>query len=272
VTLFPLREDPANPYGYIGKVNVLRQEAERETDQDRKSEVRAETLLVLEEGHEATSESEIVAHELAKEQAAMGSIDEARTIIKKAIGRRPGDERLRSLWITIECQEGQYDKALEIAEQGEKLDPTSWRIQRHLARIQRGLDAPVPTVRGHYEAAVRHHKGDLQLLVEYASYLFQEGLYPDANNVFSMAGRLGVASQEKRRIREWWKDATGKSREFHGRVKCMRGAMGIVLAIPENFEAAFWRNRTSVASLLQGSPVRFYVGFSAKGPIAHVIA
>jgi Tfp pilus assembly protein PilF len=43
------------------------------------------------------------------------------------------------------------------------------------------------SIKGHYEAALRHHKGDLDLQVELGSFLFMNGKYSEARAVFSKA-------------------------------------------------------------------------------------
>ena len=51
---------------------------------------------------------------------------------------------------------------------------------------------------------------------------------------------------------------------FTGRVQRCSGARGTVLAIPDNFEAFFWR-LDGVGAAREGETVRFAVGFSAQG-------
>ncbi len=82
---------------------------------------------------------------------------------------------------------------------------------------------------------------------------------------------MAVDSQERRKIRERWKDADGNERVFSGRVKSVRGAAARVMAIPDNFEASFWRTRPELSDLRMGDPVRFHVRFNAQGPVARVL-
>ena len=120
------------------------------------------------EAYEETNESTMIAGELAKARTQLGSQDEGIEIVKQAIARKPGDSRLRDLLIRFVHEGGDSPQALAIAIEGAKLDPTNWRIQRWLARLRKEGTENVNAVKGHYEAAIRHHKGDVGLMVEYA--------------------------------------------------------------------------------------------------------
>jgi hypothetical protein len=67
------------------------------------------------------------------------------------------------------------------------------------------------------------------------------------------------------------RDRDGREIEFKGRVRAIRGAAAFVLAIPENFEAFFWRTRNNLQDLREGDSVRFTVGFNAMGPTAKIV-
>jgi hypothetical protein len=111
----------------------------------------------------------------------------------------------------------------------------------------------------------------LGLLVELGTYLFTNRKYREANIAFSEAYNLAVNSYGRRRVREWWKNCEGKAVVFSGKVKSLRGASARVIAIPEGFEASFWRNRPVLSSLREGDSVRFNVGFSAEGSVANIV-
>ena len=54
---------------------------------------------------------------------------------------------------------------------------------------------------------------------------------------------------------------------FEGKVKRLAGAIGVVVAVPENFEAFYWRT-TGTSLLREGDDVRFTVGFNSQGAVA----
>jgi hypothetical protein len=175
------------------------------------------------------------------------------------------------LLIRFEIERDRPETALQLAMQGTKYDPTSWRLQRHIARLLRAQEGPVDSIRGHYDAAIRHRRGDLGLMVELGAYLFQKRRYSEAATVFAEAKNLPLTSEEKKRARETWTDQQGRNVEFSGRIKNIGGAVAWALAIPENFEVMFWRNRTRLANLRPGDSVQFIVRFNAHGPQAHVL-
>ncbi|HEY8745178.1 MAG TPA: hypothetical protein VIU62_18970 [Chloroflexota bacterium] len=59
-----IRREPRDPYGYVGKVSILRQEAKSEKDPSRRAALRARVLSLLEEANETTDESPIIAGQL----------------------------------------------------------------------------------------------------------------------------------------------------------------------------------------------------------------
>jgi hypothetical protein len=219
-----------------------------------------------------TDQSPVAANMLAASRERMGSTDDAIDILRLGIDSNPNDSRLRNLWIRLEIDKGHLDEALELAEAGAGVDPTSWRMQRHIARIKRLLGDPIDAVKGHYEAAVRHNKGDVGLLVELGAYLFMNRRYPEANIAFSQASTLAVNSQERRKIRERWKERDGNRAVFAGKVKSIRGSGARAVAIPEGFEAFFWRARPELSTLREGDPINFSVGFNAYGAVAHIVS
>jgi tetratricopeptide (TPR) repeat protein len=216
------------------------------------------------EAYEETGESEMIAGELAKIRTQLGSHDEAIQIVKQALEKKPGDSRLRDLLLRFVTDKGDPAEALPIAVEGAKLNPTNWRLQRWLARLRQEGTENTNAVKGHYEAAIRHHKGDVGLMVEYASYLFEKLFLVEAGKAFEDCKGLSISTQERRQIRERWKNSDGTPRLFTGRIGRYTGARGTILAIPENFTAFFWRS-DGAGSPREGETVRFTVAFSAQG-------
>src|SRR5205085_8033246 len=128
--------------------------------------------------------SQIIAGLLAQQREQIGSTDDAVTILKSALKKAPADTSLRNLWIKFEMERNRDEDALQIALEGVKHDPTSWRLQLSIARLKRKLGEPVQSVKGYYEAAIRHHK-DMALMVELAAYLVMNGLLSEAKTIFS---------------------------------------------------------------------------------------
>lgn len=261
-----------DPYNYIGKVNILELRAEKEKATEEKAILHAQGLSLLEEAYEITGESPIIGNELAKKKKILKKdFGNAETILNEGLKKSPNDNRLRDTLIRILVEQGQYEPALKIADEGVKYNSSSWQLQRHIAQLKRRLKAPIPAVRGYYEAAIRYNKGDHKLLIELAAYLFMNGLISEANILFGQAKVLtSVNSQIKNLISENWMDSEGKKRIFFGKVKNIKGAKATAIAIPENFEAFFWRVGPN-ASLVENQEIRFIVGFNAWGPVARII-
>src|SRR5262249_41100403 len=150
-----LRRDAGNPYGYLGKAAVLRQRAERSGDIQERAVFQATILALLEDAYEATSQSPLIAGELSLQRDRFGRSGDAVEVLKAGLERDPTDERLRHLWIRLELDAGRVDEAKRLAEEGVRILPTSWRLQRHIARIKQLRGEAVEAVRGHYEAAIR---------------------------------------------------------------------------------------------------------------------
>jgi tetratricopeptide (TPR) repeat protein len=266
-----IKRDSTEPFNYLGQLNILRQRVSREKDPKTKIVLTATSLALLMEAYEETNESAMIAGELAKIRTQLGSHDEGIEIVKQAIARKPGDARLRDLLIRFVHDSGDSHQALAIAIEGAKLDPTNWRLQRWLARLRKeGSTENVNAVKGHYEAAIRHHKGDVGLMVEYASYLFMRLLLPEAKLAFEAVKGLSISTQERRQIRERWKHEDGTPMMFTGRIQRYTGARGTILAIPDNFEAFFWRIE-GAGSAREGETFRFTVSFSAQGAEAKLL-
>jgi tetratricopeptide (TPR) repeat protein len=265
-----IRRDRTDAYGYIGKLNIIRQSVERSVSPSEKEEHILAALALLEEASEATQESPIIAVELARVKESTGSLDNALELVRRVAKKNPSDVRLKQLLIKFEVEKGETEEALKVAIEAAKADPTSWRIQRSLARLRKILNAPLESVRGHYEAAIRHHKGDVGLAVELAAYLFSRGAYEEARRVFETVRNLSLSGQERTRIREVWKDKDSNLKVFDGKVGRLAGGIGFIVAIPDNFEAFFWRT-TGTSLLHEGDNVEFTVAFNAQGAVARSI-
>jgi hypothetical protein len=191
-------------------------------------------------------------------------------ILRTALHKKPNDERLCDMLIRLEVK---YDpeQAIKTAEAGEKYTPTSWRIQRHLARIKRNNKYSLEAIKGHYDAAIRHHRGDIDLLIELGSYLFMNGKLGEANSVFNESKTLEASGVEKYKIRISWTDENNKKILFSGKVNNISGHLGYIMAIPENFQTCFTRTYRDLSKLKQNDSVKFHVGFNAYGSIARLI-
>lgn len=265
-----IQRDRADPYGYIGKLNIIKQSIDRSKNPNEREEHILSALALLEDANEATQESPMIAGELAKVKESLGSLDNALELVRRVTKKNPNDIRLKQLLIKFEVEKGEPEQALKVAIEAAKADPTSWRIQRSLARLRRTLNAPLESVRGHYEAAIRHRKGDVGLVVELGAYLFTKGAYDEAKRVFETVRNLSLSGQERNKIREIWKDKENNPIVFEGRVNRLGGAVGFVIAIPDNFEAFFWRS-TGTSLLRERNNVEFTVAFNAQGAVARNI-
>lgn len=263
-------QEPSNPYGYIGKVLILRHEINREIDIEKKAILQAQALSFLEEAYERTDKSPIIASELANQKKLLGDPADAIKILRTALQKKPNDERLCDMLIRLEIEHDPA-QAIKTAESGEKYSPTSWRIQRHLARIKRNNSYTLESVRGHYEAAIRHNKGDIDLLVELGSYLFINGKFPEARSVFDKSKKLEASGYDKHQERYFWTDKNNEKKLFSGKVKEIYGSLGFVIAIPDNFEACYYRTYADLSKLKNNDLVKFYVGFNAHGSVARFI-
>lgn len=265
-----LRRDRGGAFDYLGKYNVMRLRLQDESDREKQALEQARIVTFLEEAYEATGESSIVAGALAREQEQLGQGDKALPIIESHVKKNPADWRLRDTLVQMLVSRGKIVEALSLATEGIQIDPTSWRLQRHIAQLLRRQKGDAQAIKGHYEAAIRHRQGDLRLTVEYAAYLFEKGEYSEAARLFSLARDYRVPNHRKRQPLFHWCDEDGSTRVFTGRVRRLRGATGYVLAVPQNFEAFFWRTKNELDSLREGDTVKFTVRFSAFGPSAWI--
>jgi Flp pilus assembly protein TadD len=265
-----IERDRTDPYGYVGKLNLIRQKIERSTNKEERDEQTLSALALLEEAYEATAESAMIAGELGRAKKQLGSLDEALGVVRRASKKNPADIRLKQLMVEMSVERGDSEEALKIAVEAARTDPTNWRIQRSLARIRTGLGSPVEAVRGHYDAAIRYQQGDEGLVIELGAYLFINGRYDDAKVVFETIRNLPLSGQDRNRIRSVWRGDNNELRVFEGRVVRLQGAIGTVVSIPENFHAFFWRS-TGTSLLRDQDQVTFNVGFNTQGALARNI-
>ncbi len=244
-----LKRDPSDPYSYLGKYYVARQVIRHESDDRRRELARIASLSLLEEAYEATDRDPIIAEKLAIEKQEIGTIEDAIRILMDALKENPADTRLRDLLVRYKIEQGDKHLALVIAMDGMAFDPTSWRLQRHIARLHKDAGAAIDTVKGHYEASLRHRKGDLGLAVELGTYLFQNRRFGEAATVFAEAKQSPLGSPEIAKIRHWWSHEGQGKKLFAGEVKTIGGASAWVMALPENFEAHFYRDHARACSI-----------------------
>jgi tetratricopeptide (TPR) repeat protein len=266
-----IRTNRFDAFSYLGQVYIQRQKLSREFDYSRRRSIQAEILSLLEEAYESTNESDVIAGELAKEKDNIGSTQEALDVLREGLTKKPTNDRLRGLLVRMQADLGKTEEALKVALEGERLDPTAWRIQRQIARLKRTLEHPNEAIKGYYEAAMRHNQGDPELLAEYGAFLMMTGQLSEAAEVFERGRQLKITTAERNAIREYWLDNGRERKTFSGKVAEIRGAVGFVVAIPENFRAMYWRTRSGrLADLKRGDAVRFQVAFTAQGPRAEV--
>ena len=77
-----IKRDPSNPYGYIGKFNILRQSISKASDEEKRILLKANALALLEEAYESTDESPIIAGELANQRDKLGDPESAILVLK----------------------------------------------------------------------------------------------------------------------------------------------------------------------------------------------
>ena len=267
-----IARNPADAYSYIGRVNIIKyHELELEQSGAKKDLLRASAISLLEEAHEATGGSSIISTALAEQKERLGDTKQALKTLTDALQLKPEDSRLRGSLISLLSETGEFKEALKIAQAGVKFDPNSWRLQRHVARLMKRTGYPVAAIRSAYEAALRHKKDDTGLYVETAAFLFMSGAQEDARDMFSDIHKLRLFTTEKRQVREWWYDPKGGKKVFTGRITSIQGVAANVLAIPESFEAFFWRTENWMSELREGDSIQYQVGFNAYGPVAKLL-
>jgi len=263
-----IRQALTDSYSYLGKYYVMRQESDDELNAEKRKRKQAEVIALLREAYEATSENPVIATPLAREEQQLGDREQVLQILHSAITADPSDTRIRDLLIQYTIETGELSEALTIAYDGAKYDATSWRLQRHIARILSSLNRPVASVKGHYQTAIRHRRGDINLLVEYGAFLFEHGEINESTSVFNEARALPISATERKLHRRHWKGPDGRRRTFTGRIRAIRGGVATLQAIPDNFEVTFWMNNERFSSFRVGQNLPFMVAYNAYGPNA----
>jgi len=84
---------------------------------------------------------------------------------------------------------------------------------------------------------------------------------------------LPLPAQSKRVHKEWWRvdEGSKENRIFIGSVKSIKGAIVIIMATPENFEATYWQTHIGPEPLKVGDKVSFTVAFNAYGAHARAV-
>jgi tetratricopeptide (TPR) repeat protein len=260
-----------DPYWYIGLNKVYQNEIENEENPEKRLTLEATALTLLEVAYENTDNSDKIASLLAEQKKKFQDSAEILVFLRSALKQNPNNAYIRDTLIRLEIDQKNYAGALKLALDGAKEDPTYWRFQMHIARLKATSNESLSSVQGHYEAAIRHNKSDLRLLVEYASFLFKKGLVKESSEYFNKAYTLTVTQQERTRFRNHWKDETGRHKVFTGTVKSFQGMSGLLTSIPENFDVFFWKNQILSAGIFEKSLVTFNVAFVSRGPIAYNI-
>ena len=255
---------PNNVYNYIGLYRVYKQYILKETDTTLKEKLIAETHSLIEEAEDLVNETDMIATLVAEESNFLKTNEQTINFLYKALEFNPENDRLRDGIIRKEIKRGNLKVAMELAKYAANQDASAWRFNRHIAQLMQKLKYPVDAVRQHYEAAIRHNKGNLHLLIEYAAYLFKTSFYEEAKKKFSECRDFNVSAQELNSKREHWKDENGLI-TFHGKVHRLTGSTGIIKAIPQNFEVMYWRNTDKHILLKEDQKLSFQVYFNAKG-------
>ncbi len=264
-----VRVNPKDPFGYIGKISLIRQRFNREADVEKKDAYASELMCFLDEAYEKTDESPIIAAENAKQQELVGEVSQAIAILEKAVAKKPEDSRLRCILVRLQMS-GSPDKALATSLEGLKYAPNSWRLNRYAARLKRQRNDSLDSIMGYYESAFRNNRGDISLLVEYASFLFINNKRPRANELFDLAKSLPIPGFEKKKRREYWEESRRK-KLFNAVVSETISSGCYVLTIPDNITAFFYRSNRFLSKLKKGDRVKCYIGFNAWGPYAEIV-
>lgn len=233
--------------------------------------IKANIVSLLEEASELTENDPVIAGQLGREWKNLGKGEEAIQLLKDVLESNRTESRVREILIYLLEKNKNFEDAYDLAADGASVDPTFWRMQRHIARLGQKLGKSVETVEGHYRAALRHNKGDVTLIVELASYLFMQGRYQEAEKAFSESKGMSLSGREKSKIRVWWKDNLEKNKVFNGRIKRISGAIAILESIPENIESKLWRTLARMEDLKVGDKVSYHIGFNAGGPSAKLL-
>jgi hypothetical protein len=264
-------KNPEDPYGYQGRIYIIRQRIQSQKDQNIKKLIKADLLSLIDEALEATNNDDLIQFEHARYMEEEGGIDSAIEILSSTLKDNGVNTRARGLLIELEINKGNYSSALDLALEGTIIDPASWRMWRFVARLQEKLSLPEESIKSHYLNAIRLNKGDVTLLIEMASFLFRKGNYSEANTYFSQASDLPIPSSEKTRYRFPWTLNDGTQRIFKGKITSIKGAYAILTAIPEGFSASFLRTKSEDIALTSNDIINFNVFFNSKGAIARIL-
>lgn len=265
-----IQRAPRDAFNYLGKFYVFKHQIDAESDSEKKRSLKIKALSFLQNALEITEYSNVVAKPMARLKEEFGSTEEAIALVREGVTKVPTDTKLRDFWIELETDRNNFDEALKIALEGTKYDPTSWRLQRHIARLHTKLKRPPQSIKGHYEASLRGNPGDLDLLVEFGAWLFRIGQLSEASQQFNKARNLTESTyHDMQRPRHFiYDEKTKKKKVFTGKIKQFAGAGAYVLSIPDNIEAFMWRSAEELKSLKIGETVEFLIGFNAFGPRA----
>lgn len=258
-------------FAYLGLAYVKRQVLERERNDVKRRALLLEAISLLEQGKELHEDSSVLEREYAKLKDELGEKKEAVKSLEEALKDNPGNSRVRDLYITFLVELDRIDEALSAARKGVKYSPTEWRLHRHIARLLIRKEAPESSVIEQYKSAIRTNRHDIGLLVELGGYLFTIRKEEQAIEYFQKSFSIAQNAHEKQKIRCWWTDLDGNRKEFVGRVSQIKGGGAFVQAIPENFEAFYWRQYGVNADLVKGDRIRFMVGFNTYGSRGRIL-
>jgi tetratricopeptide (TPR) repeat protein len=259
-----------DPFAHLGKFYVLQQQIELEDNLSAKEVLVGSALALLEEALETTDGAPVIAKALGHFKQNLGNLDEAVRVVSKSLEKNAANTRLRDALIRMKLELRDFHGAYDLATEGLKLDPQSWRMERHVARTSVLLNKPPATIKPHYSAAVRLNKGDLSILVEFGAWLYMIGDHDEASRIFEDAKKLPGTSGQKLHIRNWFTTVDGAKRKFSGKVQHIKAPGATVISIPENYVAFFRRNRRELTELREGDAVDFEIGFNALGPYAEI--
>lgn len=264
-----IRRDASNAYGYIGMAALIKRRMSEASSEADRATLRAEVISMLEDALEETDGNGMIAGELAEQRKRLGETERAEELLKAAIKNKPSDSRLRDQLVTLLKSRSDSTAALAAAREGIRIDPTAWRLHRHVARLGRETQESFDAIASAYRAAIRYRQDDVSLRVELGEFLFSNGRYDEATDVFQDAQKA-TGKWSRRDITRFWQER-GRKKIFSGKVARITSGVGFVIAVPQNFEALYWRNEPGAGGLRVGDSIRFTVSFGLRGPRAHII-
>jgi len=263
-----VRRDPSNAYGWIGKSALMKGRIASEKDATKRAELRSALITMLDDAMDHTDDAPMIAGELAEQKKHLGESSEAIVTLRKALSQKRSDSRLRDQLVRILVANNQLSDALLLANEGVNLDPTAWRLLRHVAEIREKLGDDCDAVAASYRAAIRYRQSDISMRVSLGAFLFMSGRYDAATTVFDEIS--GVAGGRSRDSKQSWRDPEGRERIFNGIVQKLDGPVGQLLSVPDNFRVRFFRH-DATQNYRATDRVRFKVTFSMRGALANVI-